>query len=69
MQYYMKIEIFRNGVSSGKGVTVYDANDLTDALRKASTMIENHPTALRSERPSFGFEERITIGPSVQIPT
>ena len=69
MDYYMKIEVFRSGVSGGKGVTIYDADNLADALRKASKMIENYPTTLRSEPPSFSFEERITIAPLIQIPT
>lgn len=68
MDFYMKIELFRNGVPSGKGVTVYDADNLVDALRKASAMVGYHPNTLRSQPPSVDLEERITIGAVLSHP-
>ena len=65
MDYYLKIELFREGVSAGKGVTVYEAESLSDALKKACKMIDDHPHSLRSETPSIHSEERITVGPAI----
>jgi hypothetical protein len=63
MDFYMKIERFRNRVSIGTGTVTYEASNLTDATRKAVEMLERDPKDLQREPPSAQHEERITVGP------
>lgn len=67
MDYYAKLESFRNGVSiGGKGTIVFEAVDLLDAMRKTADMIESSDPTPRAMEP--GVEDRITIGRCVEIP-
>ena len=62
MQFYMKIELFKNGIYAGKGTTVYEAPGLLGALHQAVEMLERNPSTLRSDTQSPQCEERITVG-------
>jgi hypothetical protein len=67
MVFYLKIEKFRSSVPAGKGVIIYDADGMLDALRKGLEELEKRPNALLREVPSYQYEEIITIGPVVTL--
>ena len=63
MQFYLKIQHFKNGVFNSSGTTVYDASTLEEALRVATKMLEEHANEMLREAPDPENEKRVTIGP------
>ncbi|MBI2053059.1 MAG: hypothetical protein HYT34_02330 [Candidatus Ryanbacteria bacterium] len=65
MEYYFSYETLSRGESRGKGTTVFEASDLSDAFSKGAKMLEQ---IARPDRLSPDVEERVTVGNMVYFP-
>ncbi len=63
MQYYFRYEIFRDGRPEGKGLKVFEATGIRDALAQGSKILEQLPT----QDTPLDIEERVTVGIVVSI--
>lgn len=62
MQFYMRIEHFRNGVFAGKNLSAFEASDLVDALRRTADFLGGEPSFAEERLPAPEKEIRITVG-------